>query len=222
MAFSYLPLPSPASNRIDAQWYQPWQSGYHDILKRGFPRPDDGRTILAELHSPRIYDFLHPGVGDVPFLVSKRGRDVLDQRELSGFEYAPVEISKIATKGLRSRKVKGGEPEDSISKARGIDLAMAPQLFAVYVTGRIVVIPDDLSGRTPSGCVSPFCLTEVDDGPDLWRPEYNGVSFSAWTFCSDRFRTACEEGRLSNIKFERFESFMAGFRAQSLDRKKCG
>ncbi|MCS6305856.1 MAG: DUF5615 family PIN-like protein [Nitrospira sp.] len=42
-------------------------SGYHDILKRGFPCPENERTILAELHSPNVPDFLYGGCGDVPF-----------------------------------------------------------------------------------------------------------------------------------------------------------
>src|SRR5436189_3811739 len=54
--------------RANGMWYQEWQSGYTDILKRGYPRPKHKTTVLAELCSPITPDFLHGGDGDVPFL----------------------------------------------------------------------------------------------------------------------------------------------------------
>jgi len=194
-------------------WYQSWQSGYDDILRRGFPRPESERTVLAELRSPHVSDFLHHGSGFVPFLVSAHTREVLEREHLTGFDYASVAIAKIATKGRRVRSSDKGEPEDSILKSRGVDLSNAPTLFAVYVNGFADVIPDYESGRTPAGSVSPFRLKGDVSSPDLWLPRYLGKPFSAWIFCSEKFRRVCEAGELSNIRFQSFEEFMTEFRA---------
>lgn len=206
------------SIRTNGMWYQSWQSGFHDILKRGFPRPTDGRVILAELHSPDVPDFLHGGSGEVPFLVSHRARAVLESYQLTGFEFAPVFIAKIATKGKRSRRTRGGEPEDSILKARGVTIDRTPILFAVYVSGRADVILDYDTGRHPSGVVSPFELAQSGDCPDLWRPQYHGAPFSAWTFCSNVFKAACVKEGLSNIDFTPLEAFIQQFRTKANKR----
>lgn len=195
-------------------WFQSWQSGYGDILKRGLPKPENDRAILAELRSPQVSDFLHGHGGEVPFLVSARAREVLDQHRLTGFEYEQVIVAKIATKGIRSRRQKSGEPEDSITKSRGIALSEAPVLFAVYVTGAVDIVPDFESGRTPSGKVSPFRPKITFGAPDLWQPRLSGHPFSAWAFCSQKFRLACEERSLTNIKFQSFASFMTDFRSR--------
>ena len=216
---AYLPQGNPTSNRIEAMWYQSWQAGYGDILKRGFPKPKNSRAILAELRSPRISDFLHGCDGAVPFLVSARAREVLDSYRLTGFEYEPVIVAKIATKGARNRGKNSGEPEDSITKTRGISLVGVPRLFAVYVTGAVDIVPDFRSGKTPSGMVSPFRLKTASATPDLWRPSLGGNPFSAWAFCSEKFRRACEESNLTDIKFQSFDSFMADFRSE--DDSEC-
>jgi len=193
-------------------WYQSWQGGYEDILKRGFPKPADERTILAELHSPQLGDFLHNGTNEVPFLVGDRARKVFELHSLIGFEFGPVVVAKIATKGMRNKKVKAGEPEDSILKSKSVSLDAAPALYSVRITASVPVQPDYDSGKTPSGSVSPFRLATVDSMPDLWRPNHRGSNFSAWTFCSERFRTACESGGLADIAFEDFDTFMNGYR----------
>ncbi|MEZ5415565.1 MAG: hypothetical protein R3F03_14765 [Opitutaceae bacterium] len=210
---TFHPRENPKSNRIEAMWYQSWQSGYDDILKRGFPKPEDERTILAELRSPHTDDFLHGGSAEVPFLVSDRARQAFESAELSGFDFGSVMVAKIATKGVRVRRSLSGEPEDTILKSGGVDLDLAPLLHAVRVTASIEVIPDFESGRTPSGWVSPFRLPDVTPEFDLWQPSLRGKRFTAWTYCSALFCEACEEFGLSNIRFEPFEDFMARFRA---------
>jgi hypothetical protein len=201
-----------ASARSNGMWYQSWQSGYSDILKRGFPAPKDPRTILAELHSPNVPDFLHGVTADVPFLVSERGRRVLEENRLTGFEFAPVTIAKIATKGQRAGRTRGGEPEEAILKSKGVRIENPPALAAVYVTGTLDAEPEYVSGRSPSGNVSPFVLTNSRDVGDLFRPSYRGSSFSAWVFCSERFRSICEEARLTDIAFTPFAEFMGRYR----------
>jgi hypothetical protein len=201
------------SLRVNGMWYQSWQSGYHDILKRGFPRPLDGRTILAELHSPNVPDFMHGGAsGEVPFLVSVKARTVLEQHQIAGLEFAPVQVAKIATKGKRQRSPRAGEPEDAILKARGVSLQLAPTLFAAYVVGRVTALPEHESGRHPTNVVAPFELAPPEEPCDIWRPQYDGKPFSAWVFCSSKFKAVCEEASLSNIAFVPFESFMGAFR----------
>lgn len=193
-------------------WYQSWQAGYDDILKRGFPPPADERTILAELRSPHVGNILHGGSGDVPFLVDVRTREIFERSGLTGFVFGAVVVAKIATKGARSRKVTTGEPEDSIVKSRGVTLDDAPILHAVRITSAVEVLPDYESGKTPSGCVSPFRLRPGISTPDLWLPSYRGRVFSAWWFCSERFQFACESSELTDFGFEAFDTHMECYR----------
>lgn len=209
---AFLPQENPTSNRFEAMWYQPWQSGYHDILKRGFPKPRDEQAVLVELRTPYTDDFLFDGARDIPFLVSARARQILERHDLTGFSFGSVVVAKIATKGLRRRESKAGEAEDSILKSQGVALDSAPQLFSVRITGTVEVVPEHSSGKTPAGWISPFHMTEVKQEFDLWQPAREGVAFSSWAFCSDRFRSVCESGEFSNIKFVPFEEFMAKYR----------
>jgi hypothetical protein len=221
---AYLPHAPAASDhdaiRSNGMWYQPWQGGYQDILKRGVPRPADERTILAELHSPQVPDFLHGGgSGEVPFLVSERAKACFERHQLSGIEFAPVQVTKIATQGTRVRASRRGEPEDAILKSRGVSLELAPTLFAVYVVDRLRAVPDFESGRHPSGRVSPFDFESTLNPHDLWRPECNGKPFAAWAFCSSKFRSMCTSEKLTNIAFEPFGSFMNEFRSSANERR---
>jgi hypothetical protein len=171
--------------------------------------------VLAELHSPNVPDFMHGGgSGEVPFLVSERAKRALEDRKIAGLEFAPVEVAKIATKGKRQRSsLLAGEPEDAILRSRGVSLDLAPTLFAAYVVGRLTVVPEYESGRHPTGVVSPFELVAAEEPWDIWRPTYRGEPFSAWVFCSPKFKAVCEEANLSNIAFVPFESFMDAFRS---------
>jgi len=153
---TFAPIPKYRSARIEYMWYQPWQAGYHDILKRGFPKPTDDQTILAELRSPNMGDFLHGGTGEVPFLVGDHAREAFERSRLTGFEFGPVVVAKIATKGMRRRETSAGEPEDAILKSRGVPLDCAPSLHAVRVSARTEVLPDYESGKTPVDRCRPF------------------------------------------------------------------
>jgi hypothetical protein len=208
-----LPSDDYGSIRVNGMWYQSWQSGYHDILKRGFPRPIDERTVLAELHSPNVPDFLHGGgSGEVPFLVSDKARCALEQSQVVGLEFVPVQVTRIASKGKRQRALQSGEPEDAILRSRGVPLELAPKLFAAYVIGRVAALPEYESGRHPTGVVSPFELATPEQPCDVWRPQYEDKPFSAWVFCTPRFKAVCEEAGLSNITFVPFDAFMGAFR----------
>lgn len=163
--------------RANGMWYQSWQSGYGDIIKRGFPKPSDDRVVLAELHSPLVPCFLHGWSGDIPFLVSEKARKAIEDGGLTGFKFGPVVVAKIATLGKRKRKAGSGEPEDAILKSKGIGLDAAPKLHSVKVTARVPAKPDHESGRHPKGWVSPFDLALPSQPPDLFRPELQGQLF---------------------------------------------
>jgi hypothetical protein len=215
----YSETPSDYANiRINGMWYQEWQGGYHDILKRGYPRPNSKTTILAELYSPTTPDFLHGGTADVPFLVSSLSRALLRDHELTGFGFSSVQIAKIATKGTRTRRLRGGEPEDQIMKAKNQTRSVAiPKLYAVRVTGRLEIIPKYPSGRCPgTRYVTPYDLPKAGKMPDLWRPTIKERTFAAWVYCSEQFRDVIITHELSNIVFEPFDEHMAAFR-QSVD-----
>jgi hypothetical protein len=215
---AYLPYSDPPSDdaniRINGMWYQEWQGGYHDILKRGYPRPKHKTTILAELHSPATPDFLHGGAADVPFLVSPRARSIMRKLRLTGVRFSSVEIVKVATKGKRRTRSRVGEPEDLILKAADQSNSVRlPTLYAARVVGRLEVIPEYPSGRCPRiGYVSPYDLPAIGEMPDLWRPTIQGRTFSAWVYCSQRFRDVAEGHDLTNIGFEPFTEHMARFR----------
>lgn len=217
----YLPKQPPysdhASIRRNGMWYLHWQAGYADILKKGHPKPEDDETILAELHSPDIDDFLLGSTSRVPFLVSGRARSVLEAGDLSGFRFAAVEVVKIATKGGRKAGSKSGEPEDAILKSRNrLGVVRPPELYAVYVTGLVNALPEYSSGRSPVDWVSPFSLDlSGKDIPDLFRPFHDGKPFSAWSFCSERFVNAVSGAELTNISFEPLETFMDKFREET-------
>ncbi len=199
--------------RTNGMWYQEWQGGYHDILKRGYPRPKHKTTILAELHSPITPDFLHGGAVDVPFLVSSRVKQIIRQEKLTGIRFSRVEIAKVATKGKRHRQQTRGEPEDQILKAKDQASAVAPpSLHAVYVTGRFDIVPEFPSGRCPDSYVTPYDLPTSGTMPDLWCPTIQGRTFAAWFYCSQRFRDVITKHAFSNIEFESFEEQMARFR----------
>jgi hypothetical protein len=200
-------------------WYQHWQSGYSDILKKGYPQPKDHDTILAELHSPQTDDFLHGGSGSVPFLISERALTVIQEARLTGYRLARVEVAKVATKGKKKRRAISGEPEDAILSRRDVKAEVAiPVLHAVYVTGRVQAIPDYPSGQSPSGSISPFDLRlDSEVVSDFFQPELEGKPFSAWAFCSERFRNVIVNAGFTNITFISFEKFMTDFR--NSDRK---
>lgn len=221
---AYLPYSDPPSDyaniRINGMWYQEWQGGYHDILKRGYPRPKHKTTILAELHSPTTPDFLHGGADDVPFLVSPKARSIMRKFHLTGVRFSSVEIVKVATKGKRGTRSRGGEPEDLIMKAKDqSSRVVLPKLYAARVVGRLEIIPDYPSGRCPRiGYVSPYNLSATGEMPDLWRPTIQGRTFSDWVYCSQRFRDVVEGHELTNIGFEPFSEHMARFRQDSAAR----
>jgi hypothetical protein len=221
---AYLPysdVPSDYANiRINGMWYQEWQGGYHDILKRGYPRPRNKTTVLAQLHSPTTLDFLHGGAGEVPFLVSSKAKSIIRKSKFTGLRFSSVEIVKIATKGKRKATSRVGEPEDLILKAEDQSKGVAlPELFAVRVDGRFEVLPDYSSGRCPlSRYVTPYDLPKSGKMPDLWLPTIRGKTFAAWVYCSQRFREVIENHGLSNIGFEPFTEHMARFRKQVAER----
>jgi hypothetical protein len=200
--------------RADGMWYQPWQGGYYDILKSGYPKPKFKTTILAELHGPVTADFLHGGTGKVPFLVSHRAKHAIRRAKLRGIRFSRVEIATVATKGRRRRRPKSGEPEDVILKSKHQVDVEKPILHAVYVTGRVEVVPKYRTGRCPGfGYITPYELLKSHHSPDLWRPTIDGRTFQdSWAYCSERFSQFVTANKFTNIAFTPFEEHMASFR----------
>ena len=205
-----------ADIRLNGMWFQEGQSGYDDILKRGYSQPKSKFTILAELHSRNTPDFLHSPGHDVhvPFLVSARTKSLIRKHRFTGIRFSAIEIVKIATKGERRANQKNGEPEDVILKAKDQSRAVvAPRLYAARVDGRLEILPDYPSGRSPGNtCISPFNLPTRCRMPDLWRPTLRGRALPVWVYCSPRFRELCIQNGLSNISFQPFEERMSKFR----------
>ena len=205
--------------RRNGLWSGPGALGFEQDLKKlaqlGRPKPEDPETILAELYSPQVDDFLHGMGRDVPFLVSEKASRVLLDHGLTGFRLGPVEIVKIATKGrARWKEPSGrGEPEDLIEKpSNKIGIVPVPVLYAAHVTGSVGVVPDkDWAGQPRY--VPAFSLpTAGDPMPDLWRPRISAETASGWTFCSARFKEVVERSELTNIRFIHFKEFMKGYR----------
>jgi hypothetical protein len=204
---AYVPLPNPCDDyqmiRDNGMWYLHWQGGYDDVLARGYPRPKFKTTILCELHSPNVADFLHNGGTEVPFLVTDNTKLAMRKLDMTGFRFASVEVVKIATLGTRKRRQESGEPEDSITKKGNMIQSIKPPiLHAVYVIGRMTVAPANPSGRAPDRRVSPFVVPTSDSMPDLWQPYIKSGKLASWTFCSERFKQAAETQGWSNITFE--------------------
>ncbi len=193
----------------------PGTLGFEQNLKKlaqlGRLKPEDPGTILAELYSPQVDDFLHGMGNDVPFLVSEKASRVLLDHGLTGFRLGPVEIVKIATKGrVQWRGPSGrGEPEDLIEKpSNKIGSVPVPVLHAVHVTGSVGVIPDKDWAGDPR-YVPAFSLPAAGDPmPDLWRPRISTETRSEWTFCSARFKGVVARSGLTNIRFIQFKEFM--------------
>src|SRR5215212_3152199 len=131
-------------------------SGYSDVIKKGYPRPSDPKTILAELYSvdvpPVLWSTLTP-VWKCAFLVTDKLLHELQERGFSGFEPVSVEIARVATKG-RKRSIKkeySGEPEDLILKRKNLlkDVKNLPILWGVAITGEMALKRKDenLQGR---------------------------------------------------------------------------
>lgn len=222
---TYLPCPPCYEDgdyediRRNGMWYERGQAGYADLVKAGHPEPPDEFTILAALYSPQTDDFLHGHGGGMPFLVSDRARRAFERACLTGWEFTRVEVAKIATKGRRQGKSRGGEPEDVIWRAKNVrDQVQAPVLHAIRATGRVEIVAQYPTGRCPgSSYVTPFDLpADRSHFPDLWRPTIAGETFAAWTYCSERFRQVTMDAGLTNIAFTPFEEMMASHRSHVL------
>ncbi len=59
---------------------------------------------------------------------------------------------------------------------------------------------------------SPYKLPSSGEMPDLWRPTIKGRTFTAWVYCSQRFRDIVVRHELTNVRFEPLEEQMARFR----------
>lgn len=208
------------SIRTNGMWYQNWQSGYNDIIKKGYPRPSNDETIIAELYSASTEDFLHGFLGDVPFLISESAKTIFNDNHLSGFKYVDVEIAKISTKRKFLRKEEKGEPEDLIYKNRNvINEVEKPKLYGIKVTSLLEVNIQKAS-NVPDGYIIPFKFYKTYDSiPDLFFPACNGEIAAKWCFCSENFRNVIEKNKLTNIIFIPFKKYIKDYKIKLKKRK---
>jgi hypothetical protein len=123
-------------------------SGFHDWLKKGIPEPQDPYAVFAELRSVDVAPVLWATGGhawiSVGFLVTEETLGLFRRNHLAGFDVAPVQIVKVATKGRRKKVVETGEPEDQIMGRKNVigELCHLPVLWGIRVTSLVEVTPD--------------------------------------------------------------------------------
>jgi hypothetical protein len=177
-------------------------SGYTDLIKKGYPKPSNPRTILAELYSvnlpPILWATLNP-VWICAFLVTDNLLNDLREQGFNGFEAIPVEIAKVATKGkVRSdRKEYSGEPEDLILKRKNLlkELKELPTLWGIAITGEMALKRKDENSQ---GRMQPFVVAS-ESSPDLFYTTYNNKSYGKPILCSERLRAFLIDNQVDNI-----------------------
>jgi hypothetical protein len=187
-------------------------SGFHDWLRRGIPEPKDPTTLFAELRSVEVPPVLWATGGWVgiptALLVADSLRTLLEDQEVTGVAWAPVEIVKVATKGRRQRRRNVGEPEDQILRARNalLEAGPLPVLWGVRVVGMCAVSPDAAAWDDALPTIQSYHFVE-QPATDLFRASRNGKQYGGQVFCSQRFRELCQRETLSNIAFTSFHDW---------------
>jgi hypothetical protein len=180
-------------------------SGYADLVKKGYPKPADPRTILAELYSvdvpPVLWSTLNP-VWICAFLVTDKLLQEFQKMGFSGFAPIPVEIAKVATRSMirRGKKEYSGEPEDLIYKRRNLlkEVKNLPTLWGVAIIGEMALKRKDENAQ---GRMQPFVFVS-ESSPDLFYTVYNNKRYGKPILCSERFRTFLLDNKVDNIAFD--------------------
>lgn len=186
-------------------------SGYHDVIKRGYPEPSDPRTVLLELQSPQCPPVLWAtgGYGWVSVSFVARGDFIerLCRQGVTGFETCPVEVVKVSSRGRRIKGA-GGEPEGQILKRSNVLEVVRHELSVlngVIVTGRLEVRL--ASTETGDGRVQAY-VPVSEPAVDLCRPYLDGKRYGGHLFCSRKLLGIVDpEG--DNVAFTPFEEWAA-------------
>jgi hypothetical protein len=186
-------------------------SGYHDVIRRGYPEPSDPRTVLLELRSLKCSPVLWATGAfawiSVSFVARQDFIDRLCEQGVTGFETCPVEVVKVASRGRRKRS-SSGEPEDRILKQPNVQEAVRndlPALCGVIVTGCLEVRL--VSDRTEEKRVQPYVPVSEPD-VDLCRPFLDGERYGGHLFCSRKLLGTVDPER-DNVAFMPFEEWAA-------------
>ncbi len=187
-------------------------SGFHDWLKKGIPEPVDPTTVFVELRSTKVLPVLWATGGWVgiptAFIATEEVRAVFENQKVTGVEWAPVQIVKVASKGARKRILQKGEPEDLILKRRNLlpEVELLPLLWGARVNGLCEVSPDAGSWNADTPTIQPYSFSKRPD-TDLFRASRAGEQYGGHLFCTKRFREVCEHHKFVNIVFTPFSEW---------------
>ncbi len=202
-------------------------AGFAAWLKKGIPEPQDPHTIFAELRRPDVAPVLWATASwsGVAFLVADETLQLFQRNHLTGFDVAPVQIVKIATKGKRKKAVESGEPEQQIMGRKNVihEVDHLPVLWGIRVTGLVEITPDTGTWDSKSRLVQAFCFSGSADC-DFFHPSRDGQQYSSYLFCSQHLKDVLTAEGVRNIAFTPFtqwkedefyseeaRSFRAGF-----------
>jgi hypothetical protein len=199
--------------RLNGHAYTREVSGYHNLIRKGYPEPKYKDTVLAELYSPNVPPILWSTGSacwiSVDFLVTSKFLAILQEAQITGFTTCPVEIVKVATKGKRKHKDKlsAGEPEDQINnRSNVIANVPLPELWGVKVTGTCEVAPIQMPPLDKDGRIRRYKFTEIAVS-DLFHPMCDGKRYGGHRFCTERFKTLIEEKQIENTAFTPFDKW---------------
>jgi len=178
--------------------YSNESSGYYDLIKKGYPRPLDPRTILAELYSINVPPILW-STWTCAFLITDKLLSDFKKIGFSGYEAIPVEIAKVATKGKSKggKKEYAGEPEDLIFNRKNYlkEVKDLPILWGVAISGEM---PLEVKNGNLQDRVQPFVLAS-GFSKDLFYPIYKNKRYGRPILCSERFQSLIVENQIGNI-----------------------
>lgn len=190
--------------------YTKESSGFHDWLKRGIPEPQDAHAVFAELRSVDVASVLWATAGwtSIAFLVTDETACLFRDRHLTGFEFAPVRIVKIATKGKRKKVVESGEPEDQILARRNVidQIDHLPVLWGVHVTALAEITLDSGSRDEKRHLIEAYSFSR-DPRCDLFYPSLDGHRYGGHLFCSEHLKEVLTAEGVRNIAFTPFSEW---------------
>ncbi|MDO9087959.1 MAG: hypothetical protein Q7U53_17265 [Anaerolineaceae bacterium] len=178
-------------------------SGYHDLIKKGYPLPLNPKTILAEIYSIHVPSILWAtltNIWDCAFLVTDKLLNEFKTFNFSGYETVPVEIAKVATKGnkRKGRTEYSDEPEDLIYNRKNLlnEIEYLPTLWGISITAGFELKPK--YNNSPE-VIQPFVLA-TDPTMDLFYTTYNIRPYGKQIFCSERFYSFLKDNQIENFE----------------------
>lgn len=194
-------------------------AGFSQLLKRGIADPPEENAILVELYSPNVPDILWAGAtwAGIAILVTSKVASLLAEWEVTGYEFWPTYIVKVATLGKQKRKSDFvGEPENLIEKRKNmIDrVENLPTLIGLHVSGRREVVIDTLVSQSGNK-ILPYTFQALTKSPDIFHASLkNNEQYGGHIFCTEQLKDKMMKEGLKNIEFTPFEIWMSDFQAK--------